>query len=320
MRHPATASLVPLRESVGRRAWNSRTRDLENWAASASATGRSEPPHPLTLASGPMSAAPSKPFPVVVGSERVLVDPTLRLRGRPDWSAHVDKEHIEVVDFKSGRICDVDGQLLDEHVVQVQLYALMLEAAFPGVSVTPFVEQVARLEVPWGDRERDRVMERLRSVATDLPAGASLDALDLARPGVHCGECRLRPRCPAYLDTAPTWWSEQRGNPRPLPLDVWGEVTGVLTQAEFVTVRLIDVSGRHARVDGIRRSSGVDVLGEGDAVWFFDLEASEDLRQHGALVQPRNFHEQPPGPRWHRARRLQIFSTPAFQVDSQISH
>ena len=64
----------------------------------------------------------------------MLEDRGLRLRGRPDLSVRNDQGHIEVVDFKSGRIADLDDQLLDEHVLQVQLYALMLERAFrnPG--------------------------------------------------------------------------------------------------------------------------------------------------------------------------------------------
>ena len=38
------------------------------------------------------------------------------------------------MDFKSARVTDSDGQLFDHHVVQLQLYSLMLEAAFPDDS------------------------------------------------------------------------------------------------------------------------------------------------------------------------------------------
>ena len=92
-----------------------------------------------------------------------------------------------------------------------------------------------------------------------------------------------------------------------MPLDVWGEIVSIQAEDEGVSVRLIDVAGRRVRVDGISRSHGVEVLSDGDTVWFFDLEASEDLSQHGALVQPRNFHERPPSPRWRRARRVRVF-------------
>ena len=276
--------------------------------------GRPEPPHSLTLMRGVASAAKSQPEYVVAGSERRLANADLRLRGRPDWFACNDGYHIDVVDFKSGRITDVDGQILDEHAVQLQLYALLLEAAFPGARITPFVECVERMEVPWGDEERVRVTKRLRLVAEALPVGASLEAEDLARPGVHCGTCRLRPRCPAYLKTAPRWWADRSRNPRPLPLDVWGYVLRTQLDEQSVSVRLLDASGRHVRVDGIRRSHGAAGLDEGDAVWFFDLEASEDLNQHGASIQPRNFHERPPGPRWRPARAVRLFSARAQRL------
>ena len=308
-RDQATAGLVPLRVSVGRRHWKYSTTSLARWADNVSTMGTTATPHALTLRrSYTLSDSSGSPR-VMTGSEQALANVDLRLAGRPDWFAHVGDKTIEVVDFKSGRITDSDGQLLDDHVAQLQLYTLMLEAAFSEIRVTPFVEHVARIEVPWGDRERVHLMKRLRDVASALPAGACFEAEDLARPGVHCGTCRLRPRCVAYLRAAPSWWSDQPRNPRPLPLDVWGYVLRVQVDEQSVTVRLVDASGRHVHVYGIHRSQGAAGLGEGDAAWFFDLEASEDLRQHGALIQPRNFHERAPGPRWRSARRMRLFST-----------
>ena len=309
-RDHVTAGLVPLRVSVGRRHWKSSKMSLARWAANVSATGTTEPPHALTLGRSLALSAPGKATRVVTGSEQALANVELRLAGRPDWFAHVGDGRIEVVDFKSARVTDSDGQLLDHHVVQLQLYTLMLEAAFPGVWVTPFVEHVARIEVPWGDRERIRLRKRLRDVASALPAGAYFEAGDLARPGVHCGTCRLRPRCPAYLTAAPGWWSDRPESPRPLPLDVWGYVQRVQIDQQSVAVRLLDASGRHVHVYGVHRSQGAAGLRRGDAAWFFDLEASEDLQQHGALIQPRNFHERAPGPRWRSARKMRLFSKP----------
>lgn len=307
-----TAGSVPLCVSVGRRRWKSSARDLERWAANVSTLGRREAPHALSLSHGIMLGGPGHQTHIAAGSEQLITNVDLRLAGRPDWLAHVDEQHIEVVDFKSGRVTDSDGYLLEEHVVQLQLYSLMLGAEFPGVRVTPFVERVDRIEVPWGERERARLMKRLRALTSALSAGARIEAEDLARPGVHCGACRLRPRCLAYLDAGPRWWPDQQGNLRPLPLDVWGDVLTTQINERSVTVRIVDASGRHVRVDGIHRSHGAARLREGDGVWFFDLEASEDLNQHGALIQPRNFHERAPGPRWRPARRMRLFSRPCL--------
>lgn len=304
----ATEGLVPLRESVGRRTWNSRNREFERWADGVTSVGKNEPPVRFTLNPWFVSTASADSHQTTLGSEQTLSNRALRLRGRPDWSARVDKSLIEVVDFKSGRIMDADGRLLDEHVVQVQLYTLMLEATFPEAEVRPYLERVERVEVPWGDEERIRVMTRLKEASTRLPAGSRLEATELARPGEHCIRCRLRPMCPAYLSTAPSWWPDEHDSPRPLPLDVWGKVTSVVSQGDDLGVRLVDAGGRRVRIDGIDRRHRVAAVKRGEPAWFFDLQASEDRRQHGALVQPRNFHEHPPGPRWRPARRTRVFS------------
>ena len=302
-----TARLVPLRAAVGRRIWTSNTRSLERWAASVTTAGSNEAPHALRLDRGSPIAVPSHSTHTVAGSEQMLSNVDLRLAGRPDWFAHVDKQHIEVVDFKSGQLTDADGHLLEDHVVQLQLYALMLEATFPGVRVTPFVDGIKRMKVPWGGRQRARLTRRLRALTTTLSAGAISEAEGLARPGEHCLRCRLRPSCSAYLDAAPRWWLDQSRNPRPLPLDVWGDVLRTQFNEQSVTLQIVDASGRYVRVDGISPAHNAAGLREGDAVWFFDLESSEDLNQHGALIQPRNFHEQAPGPRWRPALRMRLF-------------
>ena len=306
----ATERLVPLRESVGRRAWKTRTQEFLRWASGAANPGKAEPPRRLSFDPESASHASTESDQATTGAERLLSNRGLRLRGRPDWTAHVDEAVVEVVDFKSGRIMDADGRPLDEHVVQVRLYALMLEAAFPDAEVRPYIERVERVEVPWGDLERTRMMARLEETSTRLPAGVRLGAKEVAQPGLHCHGCRLRPMCPAYLSAAPSWWPDERGNPRPLPLDVWGDVTSVEPQGDRLAVRLADAAGRRVRIDGVERRHGVAEVKPGERAWFYDLESSEDLSQHGALVQPRNFHEHPPGPRWRPARRTRFFCQP----------
>jgi hypothetical protein len=303
----ATRRLVPLYESVGRRTWKSRTRELDQWAASVVAEDRSENPRLLSIDPWRPSRGLVGPGRDATGFEKVFANRDLRLCGRPDWTGWSGQRCVDVVEFKSGRTTDVDGQLLAEHVVQVQLYALILEAAFPDALVRPFIERVDRVEVHWGREERALVKDRLRDVSTSLPSGATLDARDLSRPGIHCRSCRLRPICPGYASAAPSWWPEEPGNPRPLPMDVWGEVTSMRSQGEDWEVRLTDAAGRRVRIDGIDRRHGVGALKMGDSAWFFDLEPSEDLSQQGALVQPRNFHESPPGPRWRPARAARVF-------------
>ena len=306
------AELLPLRESVGRRRWKKRIADLKTWACSVVVDDVAHSPRDLNLLKDMTcdTTSGAEPSAVILGSEQAASNPALRLRGRPDWTVERRPGQIEIVDYKSGYIRDRDGQLLDAHLVQIQLYALMVEAAFPEATVTLYLEQDSRTIVPWGPQERDQVTARLHAMSERLPAGSIQPAPDIASPGVHCCECRLRPRCSAYIGQVPKWWRDQHDHPRPLPLDVWGDVTSVSHQGPLFSLWMTDAASRRVRIDGLSPQSSDSVIREGDHVWFFDLESSEDRNQHGAIVQPRNFHHAPPGPRWQRARRLRVYHMP----------
>jgi CRISPR/Cas system-associated exonuclease Cas4 (RecB family) len=302
-----TANLVPLRVAVGRREWLRRVGQGERWASSLDHVVSSRE-HPRTL--GPLLAharPTSGATPAVrLGAEESLLDAELRLKGRPDWSEQCGPDLVVVSEFKSGRIVDDDGVLLEEHVVQVQAYALMLERAKPGIRVDAYIEGAERVPVHWGGPQRERLLERLRALDARLPHGRQLVADDLASPGSHCRFCRIRPVCSRYLRDVPSCWPDLAGAVLPLPLDVWGVVEHVEQKGAGASLRLTDAGGRRVLVEGLVAEGMIDVM-PGDDVWFFNLESSEDLDQHGAKVQPRNFHQVPPGPRWALARRLQVF-------------
>ncbi len=305
-----TAYLVPLRAVVGRREWRRRVERGERWASDLDRVVSSRE-RPRALGSLLVHVAHVDPTPgamtaLRLGAEAPLQDAELRLKGRPDWSEPRGSGLVVVSEFKSGRLVDEDGLLLDEHAIQVQAYALMLERAQPGLRVEAYVEGVERVPVPWGRPQRERLLERLRALDAQLPHGRELVADDLASPGSHCRFCRIRPVCTRYLREAPSWWRDFASNVRPLPLDVWGVVEEVDKSGASASLRLTDVIGRRVLVDGLA-AEGMTSVVPGDEVWFFDLESSEDLEQHGAMIQPRNFHQSPPGPRWKRANRLRTY-------------
>ncbi|MCB9631073.1 MAG: PD-(D/E)XK nuclease family protein [Sandaracinus sp.] len=304
-----TRCVVPLWEAVGRGEWKRRVRALRTWATGVHAERSGESPQPLSLHPGTRVEPLEVDGVATTGVEQAVVVDELRLRGRPDWSSETATT-IDVVEYKSGRLFDSDGTLLQAHRAQLQLYALMLEAvSAPGKEVRLYLEQVDRHRVPWSATQRVAVLDRLREVLDALPSGEVRDAATLANPGPHCRSCRLRPVCGQYLDAAPEWWRGGEGHPRPLPLDVWGELAQPPEGSETLTLRLIDPAGRRVRVDQIDRNHGIAGLSRGQRVWLFDLEASEELRRHGEATHPRNFHEHPPGPRWQRARRLRVFGS-----------
>ena len=171
-----TADLVPLSESVGRRRWKNSIRTLERWAAAQVVEGRDEVPRLPDLSDRVDRDVDEEGLRVTLGSEQGMADPSLRLRGRPDWSGRADDGRIEIVDFKSGRITDREGRLLDQHVAQLQLYSLMMEAAFPAATVVPLLEQDHRIQVPWEPIDRQLIRQRLDSVSIGLPSGETVAA------------------------------------------------------------------------------------------------------------------------------------------------
>lgn len=305
-----TAGLVPLRFAVGRRVWMARIRDAERWATGLSVEGGVESPRPLVVGGGRLREPLGYGWcsDDAIGAEKTLHDSELRLRGRPDWSEMVGPKLLLVSEFKSGKVVDRKGALLEDYVVQVQAYALLLERAYPGTRVSAVVDGGARHRVPWGTPERQRLLERVHELHQRLPSGKEIAAAVLAEPGTHCRRCRLRPMCPRYLDDVPTWWPDRGGGPRPLPLDVWGVIEALKVESRGHSITIAAPVSRRVLVDGIAKRHGLGALNVGDWVWLFDLEPSEDLDQHGASVQPRNFHEIPPGPRWATGRRLRVFS------------
>ena len=306
-RHPRTSGIVPLRESVGRRAWRNRTKELERWAIRADVEETSEAHRPLVFNKGSGSSPEHPETQAKIGAEKTVQDEALRMRGRPDWSEKTSARLLEVVDYKTGRLFDVDDRLLEDHVIQVQLYALMLENAFPGAEVLPYVEGFERVKVPWETSDRNKVLARLFEVLNRYPMDVKVSADEIGQPGVHCRGCRLRPMCPSYLGKAPAWWKDDGVSPRPLPLDTWGVVKRKEGTPKSQTVWIADEANRRVRVDGFRAGAqGIDIL-VNDRIWFFDLEASEDTNQHGAQIHPRNFHEMPPGNRWPTGKRVRVF-------------
>lgn len=300
------AALLPLGESVGRRVWRSRLLAFYHWARTIDAGCSEGSPRRLVLNSSRRNTVKSDPG--VAGPERRLQLDSLRLAGRPDWFAELDGGYVEVVDYKTGRMTDQDGQVLSEHVAQLQLYALLVESKLPGREIQLFVEGAERLQIPWDERCRDEILERLECVSLAYPEEHLVRARSIANPGVHCAQCRLRAMCSVYAEVVPRWWKNEQENPRPLPLDVWGTISRIETGSSGIDVWINDAIGRKVRVAGLNAERGVQNIGLGETVWFFDLEASEDLCQHGAHVQPRNFHEYSSDRRHKAARRLRVFS------------
>lgn len=293
------------REMVGRRRWRDGLRDLTEWASSLNARGGPNGPSPIQTNTA-RAANTEVRDQFDVGVEQTIASVELRLVGRPDRSTLRDGE-LRIVDFKSGSLGASSEAIRAEYASQLQLYALIAEDTLPDKKVRLFLEQGDQKEIPWSDVDREAIRHRLRTISSSLPAGRVFDAESLARPGVHCCRCRLRHLCLVYQREVPKWWLDGRGNPRPLPLDAWGELAQVVLVERRLRVELVGPIRGKLSVEGLSLKSGIQDLDLGTQLFLFSLEATEDSSQHGAMIHPRNFHELPPGPRWRRAWQLRAF-------------
>ena len=212
--------------------------------------------------------------------------------------------------LKTGSVRDKEGQPLRDYALQVKLYGLMIEIIDPDTRVRLWLEGSERVEVPWDSAARAETEELLDETLSGLPDDLSLPADSLAKEGPHCALCRIRHRCPRYLDVAPEWWKSMSTTAPVAPFDVWGTVLDVRSEGQqFYEVMLRDIADRKVRVSGLRSGRGIERLRSGDYVWFFDLEPSETLPHHGAFTHPRNFHGERSSRAWSNA-----FATPSVRL------
>ena len=241
------------------------------------------------------------------GQEARIVSLRWRLHGRADQVVEAPGGPLEIVDFKSGRLYDDEGNLLPESTTQVRLYALAAQESTDS-PIRLFLEGSERLEVLWDQREREDTISFLQPVLSDLPQGIEASAPGLASPGRQCALCRIRPQCKRYVDAAPILWRDLdiAGH---LPLDTWGRIVSIRRNGEVQDVEIRDPNGDLMVVRGLDISRWGDLLQLDGRIHLFGLESTEDRRSHGSVNRPRNFHELPPdgGQRLRRARSLLVF-------------
>jgi hypothetical protein len=275
---------VPLDVAVGRQRWFTRVARARSWAVEDAPSAGSGNPRALsgraTGTHGPTEARAD------IGYEAWIVWPEGRLRGRADV-VESTRRGRRIVENKSGRAFDWNGDLVEGIGVQLGLYALATEAVVGGV-VETVLRGDERVTIPWDAGTRERVRALLEETLAELPAGEEMPAASLASPGPHCGRCSLRPTCGAYLAAASLWTREETSGR--MPLDVWGELIRSESSERGVRAELRDDAGRFVVVSGLSPDWGIQTCAPGSRLYFFDLEADED-RQHAERIQAANLVE-----------------------------
>ena len=305
-----TARLAPLREALGWWAWARGVQRLQQWISHTPPRRVHDQERSLPkILDSPERGPEHTEKELQTGQEAWIVSPRWRLRGRADQIVEVMGGKYEIVDFKSGRLHDDDGNLLPEATIQVRLYALAAEES-TNSPIRLFLEGGERYQVLWDRHERQETILLLQEVLSDLPQGVRASAPGLATPGRQCTVCRVRPQCQRYINEAPELWQdlEIAGH---LPLDTWGKIVSIRQHGTLQDIGLKDPNGDLVIVRGLDTAREIASLRTGDSIYLFGLERTEDRRSHGSVTRPRNFHEFPPdsGQRLRRARSLLVFGS-----------
>jgi hypothetical protein len=305
-----TSNLIPLRRAVGLTAWRDRIANFNRWVQSSSPlfVNRLEAPSTRSRTSLTNLDNDMRTSELFTGSEVPLYVPELRLAGRPDRLERRPDGIINVIDFKTGPIFGIEGRVKEQFILQLYLYALMIEAIDHGVSPRLWIQGTQLIELSWNIEVREETIEKLEGVATTLPENKFLDARMLAETGPQCFRCRIRHRCPKYHDVASNWWLETSISKKVAPFDIWGRVSRVYKQGGTADqIEIKDAAGRNVRITGLNSRFKYMDIAPGKEIYFFGLQPSENFRSHGIFKHPQNFHGSAPSNAWADALQLKIY-------------
>ncbi|MGZ6315635.1 MAG: PD-(D/E)XK nuclease family protein [Anaerolineales bacterium] len=251
----------------------------------------------IAVPAAPSSSASSRSF----GTERKLASARLDMEGRIDLLLKDAEGSIHVVDYKSGRVSDSDGNPKDSFLMQVAAYGLLVKEAFDPSSpiVLELVGPSSVWEGPFDEQLEQTVLMLLAALKTRLPKHVPLEAAELAILGEHCHSCPFRPACPAYLTALAT--GEAKGLS---PADISGVIVEAVHREDLATLRVLNTSGRIVAISGVplsercRLAPGVSI--EGFSLGIADVLATapfpanfyqyrkDDPRQSafGSLIRP----------------------------------
>jgi hypothetical protein len=234
--------------------------------------------------------------------------PSLRLRGRIDFLER-NGDDIKIVDLKSGRIKNSDGEVKPKIALQLLLYGIMAQFHEPRAHLTLVVNNGTVHFVPFDSEVVEDTKGWLQSTMSNLAPGALVSAEKLANIGPDCRWCDTRHHCRRYLQESPDLWSQEID--WRMPLDTWGTVEQIIPKRNgLFDLNLLDAGGRHIKVFRVREIHLKDIT-IGNHVWFFGLAASRTALGGNSWSHPLNFHEIGESNAKDRAWSLQIFTGPS---------
>lgn len=225
---------------------------------------------------------------VPTGSERWLESKKLGAAGKVDLILRTHQGGIRIVDFKTGKIYEENGQIKRAYILQMAVYARIVQDLEPATDLElGLIGKTETWSSPFNQELRAMAEAVIASLRLKLPLGREVHDEQTAVLGEHCTRCSSRPSCRGYgtelsrqtLANQVTWTGGS--------LDVSGQVTDILLEAGLATLRFEDASGARARIVGIPEVIAEEAsLGVGREFHAYSLGTSEANRD-GSF--PRNF-------------------------------
>lgn len=217
-----------------------------------------------------------------------------RVKGKVDLISD-DGTSIELFDWKTGRLMDENDSIKSEYVVQVQLYAALIERTQIARDMTPvrFPSRATLINPETGEsatveQERlnpmvcrntlDDAIEMHREINASVAKDASTQNLleSHAKPDIiGCRYCTVRPACVKYLANLDSWMKGVSYDDEDLYVqDVIGQFV-VLKESgprsSIGTIIIEDSQARPWRIAGIdiradRNESVINSITEGDRI------------------------------------------------------
>ncbi len=183
-----------------------------------------------------------------LGSEQNLLSLKYDLAGKPDFTFLDETGVCHVVDFKTGRIKDDNGEPLESYLLQLAAYAVILKDELKTsrlvLEIISTEEQISCNFDSSLEMKVQRLIQKGRDVLFDRSVDSSSDA---AVGGEHCFSCSYRPSCYRYLNEFETIHGL---NPKKNS-DLFGEVIAVDNESVFGRIRISDHTGRNHQVIGV---------------------------------------------------------------------
>jgi RecB family exonuclease len=303
---PSTAHFARLEAAFPPVEWHNATQDVLGVAERLLAT---TPPYdPSAALRNRQPLAYEQLGPEGKWSEVVIRAPRLRLSGRMDVVEKHRTGRVVIRDYKTGRVRDREGSLLEHIELQLRLYALAVREVDPGAQVELQVFDKNDRPISSDEVTLRETEEWLARVLDGLPPNVSVRAEELAAPGSACTYCSFRHVCPSYLRESPSLW-KKRSEETPMPKDTWGEVLEIGRPSDgTLTIDLLDSVGRRVKIVRLgQRHEALRDVAAGVNLWFFGLEATQAKPVQGRYLHPRNFYELPTDPSQRRAWCLTLF-------------